>query len=98
MNFCSNSPGSLDYFNTCRIDSIQKENFEIWHYKRLVKLRMRSSAASILFSELANENRRYPSPCFPNAVPGRPATPASVSRRSATSRLDRPRAEILGER
>jgi len=47
--------------------------------------RIASSAASMFSTEFAYENRRYPSPCRPNAVPDSAATPASVSRRSAST-------------
>ena len=44
------------------------------------------SSASLMFSiEFAYENRRYPCPAGPNAVPGSVATPASLSKRSASS-------------
>ena len=59
--------------------------------------RMRSSAFLRLASEFAYENRRYPSPWAPNAVPESAATPASVRRRSATSADDRPVPVMFGK-
>src|SRR5215471_1625535 len=69
--------------------SDQQQPHAIWIALSGVHLRLRKSptlsAARVKFSsEFAMLNRRYPSPCAPNAVPLRQATPACSNSASSS--------------
>ena len=65
-------------------------------YSAATKPRIRSTACSRFSSEEAYEMRRCPSPWPPNEVPESTATPASSSRRSASSSAPIGRSDTFG--
>src|SRR5437867_3857806 len=52
----------------------------VFTYRFANAVRIRSRARWMFSTEFAYEKRRYPSPCPPNAVPDRHATPASFNK------------------